>query len=242
MRKLLIALVAALAAVVAPARDLDAVGRAVENSVYISQPLSGGSGTLFTRTNAVGERLDVVVTAGHVLSNHLTNEFWEVKFDFGGSNTLTFHAKILASNPFAPVDVGVLFIVGTNTPPARGAVAKLTGSVRVGQEIFGVSAPRGERWVNSVSFGELSHPYRRIEGVRVSQSTLVCYPGSSGGGVFTSDGLWIGASVAHLAPGVTFFVPIDTYHAFLCEKRLGWVLDPSIPAPTRVEILNKLIE
>lgn len=243
MHKTLAALLLALSAVTlsVSSRDLEAVDRAVSNSVYIDQGTVGGSGTLFVRTNSLGERLVLVVTAGHVIEAGSKTNAWSVILPQDGTNSTTFFACAVDFCAKAPSDVGILLLTGTNQPPAAGAQAKLSGFVRQGEEIFSVSSPYGLRHAQSVDFGTVGHLHRRIDGVRMFQMSCVIAAGSSGGGVFTSDGLWIGSTACVLIPGIGFAVPIDTYHAWLCSKNLGWVLDPSIPAPTRAEIIKNLI-
>lgn len=71
--------------------------------------------------------------------------------------------------------------------------------------------------------GELS-ALERFDG-EFSQSSIPCYPGSSGGGIFLTDGTLVGILTRGAGPGINFFIPARLIHRYLVENDLQWLFE-----------------
>lgn len=225
-------------------RDLGRVAEAITNSVYVAtatgEETGGGSGTAFVRTNHLGERLLVVVTAGHVMENGTSKSQWHAVFSQGAHFRWTNSLLPLFYHSHAPADVGVFLAVGDGQPDLPGAQAKVDFVPPAGTPIFSVSSPLGPEQLQSVDCCTLAHAKRAIRRMPVFQFSCVTYPGSSGGGVYTAAGGWIGIITHFRAPGIGFACPATACHALLSANGLGWVLDPSKSAPSRDLLIRQV--
>jgi hypothetical protein len=243
---LLILAVAAYALSVRSAspRDLDRVADAVTNSVYVAtenwKDCGGGSGTVFLRTNAAGERLRLIVTAGHVMGGVSATSRWHAVFSQGTQYRWTNSILPLYKCESAPADVGVFLITGEWQPAVDGMPTKIDFTPPAGTAIFSVGAPFGPEQLQSVDFCTLAHAKRAISRIPVFQFTCVTYPGSSGGGVYTAEGVWIGVITHYQASGIGFACPATACHALLSANGLDWVLDPSKSAPSRDLLIRQV--
>lgn len=77
----------------------------------------------------------------------------------------------------------------------------------VGEEVFEIGHPLGLQF--SFTKGSVSNQCRRLPGeekVCYTQVDITIWPGSSGGGLFDSDGLVVGIASAMARPGIAFYV------------------------------------
>jgi S1-C subfamily serine protease len=84
------------------------------------------------------------------------------------------------------------------------------------------------RHINSFSAGVISRQYVVSEltpQIFLDQTTLVVYPGSSGGGVFDYSGRYIGMVSQMRAPNVNFIVPMRVINDWIDDYDLFWLLD-----------------
>lgn len=77
----------------------------------------------------------------------------------------------------------------------------------------------------SFSVGHLSAKGRMIDGQEYWQSSVMAAPGSSGGGVFTTDGQLVGILLRGADMGINFFAPVETIQAFAVDHDLQWLLE-----------------
>jgi hypothetical protein len=63
------------------------------------------------------------------------------------------------------------------------------------------------------------------------QTSCMGYPGSSGGGVYTTDGKCIGLLVLGAGPGLNFIVPGRRMLVWARKMKIEWALDPTVPMP-----------
>jgi S1-C subfamily serine protease len=175
---------------VATLTALDARGRAI------------AQGTGFFITNN-----GVLVTAYHVLKGAAT-----VRAHLPSGAYYVFK-EIRAADEKA--DIAVLQFDATDTPSvtALGDSDKL----RVGDEVYAIGTPAGLE--GTVSTGSISNPVQEIGGRSFIQFTAPVSPGSSGGGLFDTDGEVIGITAALIASpeaqNLNLAVPINTYRDVL---------------------------
>ena len=72
--------------------------------------------------------------------------------------------------------------------------------------------------------------------------TVTAFPGSSGGGVYLTNGQYIGMLVRGAGEGFNFIVPVRRMSDWAKKVKVGWALDDSIAAPSIEELLEQPIE
>lgn len=227
-------------------------------SVTIDTPTSCGSGIAFSRKDAQGKDVTFIWTVGHITSFHheldpilslvipsITNGFHvyytnliayqEISINGKTVQRTNVNVTVIKSSPSETgQDLAVLWVEGkffnTNT-----VVFDLSGRIpKLGEPLYGVSSPFGED--RCFSTGVYSGVGREIDDLVFDQSTLIVFPGSSGGGVFTPDGKCVGLNVIMKAQGMNYFVPIRRMQEWARKEGIEWALDPSIPMPSEQEL------
>ena len=61
-------------------------------------------------------------------------------------------------------------------------------------------------------------------GGEFSQTSILAWPGSSGGGVFTTDGRLVGVITRGIGPGLNFMIPAELIRRYALENDLQWLL------------------
>jgi S1-C subfamily serine protease len=89
---------------------------------------------------------------------------------------------------------------------------------------------------NSISLGIMSQTDRDLlrTGRTFDQTSVMAYPGSSGGGVYTQDGKCIGLLVRGVGAGLNFIVPARRIVPWAKKMKVEWAVNPAIKVPTRV--------
>ena len=102
-------------------------------------------------------------------------------------------------------DVCSLTVPGLNAVPA---ILGSTRNLKVGQQVYVISAPRGLEL--TLSEGIVSS-LRELDSGRYIQTTAPISPGSSGGGLFDDEGRLVGLPTFYLAEGqqLNFAVPVE---------------------------------
>jgi S1-C subfamily serine protease len=203
--------------------------------------LSRGTGVIVTRR--LGQDLHTYVwTAAHVVSHVRKPDgtFDTVKvvreLRAGGLkyDTLTETARVIAySDADVGEDLALLEVLKPNwTQEHNTVVFSDVYPVEVGTPLISVGCPFG--YVNCVSLGIMSQTDRIIRPkVPVfDQTTCICYPGSSGGGIYTYDGYCVGLVVRTAGPGLNMIVPTRRIHAWANKMGVLWAVDPSVAIPT----------
>lgn len=208
-------------------------------SASVKVEVTGGSGSGVFITRQVGEFVRTYVwTAGHVI-DCLRNKdgsfrnakiYREIREKGAYKDCEWFEARVIAySNE---EDLALLEILGDKLPSNSYPVSYTSfyyGDILpIGTELVHVGSAAG--LYNSVSLGIMSQTDRDIEGCMYDQTTVMGYPGCSGGGVFTLDGECIGL-LTRGGPGLNFIVPIRRMRAWAKEVDIEWALDHSIPVP-----------
>jgi S1-C subfamily serine protease len=119
--------------------------------------------------------------------------------------------------------------------------------VGVGSELIHVGSLFGQTGSNSVLFGSLSAIGRTIdlnngEQTIFDQVNVGAMPGSSGGGVFTKDGRYMGMLVRGGGPSFGLIVPVRRMYSWAEKENIKWALDDAAAVPTMKDILALPVE
>lgn len=104
----------------------------------------------------------------------------------------------------------------------------------IGEPLYNIASPFGE--YGTYSFGVISFVGRKVEGVLFDQASITVFPGSSGSGIFNSNGNCMGIILLMKAPGMAYYAPIRRMQRWAKEQHVEWALDPSIPMPSDEEL------
>jgi len=117
----------------------------------------------------------------------------------------------------------------------------------LGSQLFHVGSLLGEDGSNSMTTGIMSQVGRTVSlsgGSKVlfDQTTVTAFPGSSGGGVFTTDGRYIGMLVRGAGETFNLIVPVRRMKVWAESEKLIWAMDPKAKAPSLGEIEKMAVE
>jgi S1-C subfamily serine protease len=117
----------------------------------------------------------------------------------------------------------------------------------LGTQLYHVGSLLGAEGSNSMTTGIMSQIGRTIAlngGAKVlfDQTTVTAFPGSSGGGVFLTNGEYVGMLVRGAGETFNLIVPIRRMHKWAKSENILWALDKNIPAPTLEDIEKLSIE
>ena len=210
-------------------------------SVLIETSNGRGTGVLVTRR--LGNDLHTYVwTAGHVVKDEMKPDgtFPEIGIcqeqRAGGLlvNTRRVPAKVICySDPENGDDLALLEIATPNWTTVSAVFAGTT-VLPIGTPLIHVGCTLG--LYDSTSLGIISQTDRLLPGVSKAfdQTSCMSYPGSSGGGIYTCDGRYIGMLVRGAGPGLNMIVPMRRIHAWAAKMGVLWAIDPSVPVPVTV--------
>jgi S1-C subfamily serine protease len=198
-----------------------------------------GTGVLVTRQ--VGEVTRTYIwTAGHVVQHLMQpdgtfkNPTIKQEFRDGGRaiGKSDIEAKVIAySDPDDGEDLALLEVLQDNFRPTTvGAKFDLTGSIQqIGTKLIHVGCTLGT--YDSVSLGIISQTDRDLlkTGKMFEQTTVMGYPGSSGGGVYLEDGKYIGMLTQGAGPGLNFIIPMRRIIPWAKKMGILWALNPETP-------------
>lgn len=111
----------------------------------------------------------------------------------------------------------------------------------LGTQLYHVGSLLGESGANSMTTGIMSQVGRMLAlnsstKVLFDQTTVTAFPGSSGGGVFLTDGQYIGMLVRGAGETFNLIVPVRRINKWAKSENIMWALDPTIDAPSLEEI------
>lgn len=117
----------------------------------------------------------------------------------------------------------------------------------LGAQLFHVGSLLGEDGSNSMTTGIMSQVGRTVSlsgGPKVlfDQTTVTAFPGSSGGGVFTTDGRYVGMLVRGAGETFNLIVPVRRMRKWAEKENLLWAMDPSAKAPSLDEVDKITVE
>jgi len=104
-------------------------------------------------------------------------------------------------------------------------------SPAVGTSLIHVGNFHGRRMPLSFSTGVYSGNNREIEGQRYDQTTVVSLPGSSGGGVYTPDGVYVGMVARGAASDVNFIIPAEHIREWAITHNVDFLFEPGLRVP-----------
>lgn len=115
--------------------------------------------------------------------------------------------------------------------------------LKVGTHLYHAGSLYGDDGSGSITDGILSAHGRLLNGkITLTQSTIVAFPGSSGGGCYTDEGLYCGMLVRGTqTQGFNLYVPIKRMWSFASKSGTEWAMDSSIKV-TQKEIDKMPIE
>lgn len=117
----------------------------------------------------------------------------------------------------------------------------------LGTQLFHVGSLLGEDGSNSMTTGIMSQVGRTLSlngGSKTvfDQTTVTAFPGSSGGGVFTTEGSYMGMLVRGSGETFNLIVPVRRMRSWAERESLLWSMDDSVEAPTMKEIESMTVE
>lgn len=215
-------------------------------AVSVRVDIGGGSGSGVLVTRQVGDVTRTYVwTAGHVAAElrKLDGTFREATIYQEIRENGKFKAKVETkakvvsySDPEKGDDLALLEVEKDNFAPLSvSATFDLTdGILPIGTRLIHVGSTLG--LYNSLSLGILSQSDRDVlkTGKMFDQTSVMGYPGSSGGGVYTSDGKCMGLLVRGAGPGLNFIVPARRMLPWAKRMQVEWAMNPAIKVPTHI--------
>jgi hypothetical protein len=131
----------------------------------------------------------------------------------------------------ADEDLAILRIRKTGF--VEGSVVFYEGPIpSIGTDLFHVGSLLGQTGANSMTSGIVSQIGRVIEKKEFDQSTCVAFPGSSGGGVYTRDGGYVGCLVRGTGEGFNLSIPVRRIRLWAERVKVLWLIDDSVAIPS----------
>jgi tetratricopeptide (TPR) repeat protein len=168
--------------------------KGVSPSVMVVESLDGEG-------SAVAFGSGVVIAPGRVITNrHLIEDGASFRLEHGGAK---WPAKLVSVAP--DHDLAELSVAGLVAP---AVVVRDSSSLAVGERVYAIGAPEGLEL--TISEGLISG-LRDFDNARVIQTSAAISPGSSGGGLFDSEGRLVGITTFYLEEGqsLNFALPAE---------------------------------
>jgi S1-C subfamily serine protease len=215
-------------------------------TVSVRVDVGGGHGSGVLVTRQIGDVTRTYVwTAGHV-AEVLRKEdgtfreatiYQEVRENGRFKAKVETLAKVISySDPENGDDLALLEIEKDNFAPLSvSATFDLTDNILpIGTRLVHVGSTLG--LYNSVSLGIVSQTDRDLLkiGKMFDQTSVAAYPGSSGGGVYTTDEKCIGLLVRGAGAGLNFVVPTRRMLPWAKRMQVEWAMNPAVKVPTHV--------
>ncbi len=108
--------------------------------------------------------------------------------------------------------------------------------IPIGTNLYHVGSLLGQMGANSMTTGIVSQIGRTMDKMEYDQTTVTAFPGSSGGGVFLTDGKYIGMLVRGAGEGFNLIVPIRRMLTWAEKNEILWALDAGVEMPSLDEI------
>jgi len=113
---------------------------------------------------------------------------------------------------------------------------------KLGTQLFHVGSLLGQVGSNSMTSGIVSAHGRLIGKTIYDQTTVTAFPGSSGGGVYLTDGRYVGMLVRGAGEGFNLIVPVRRMRSWAKKAKMEWALDPRVKVPSEDEMKKLPIE
>lgn len=223
-------------------------------SVTIKAGSSEGSGVIFTRT-AGSEKVSFVWTAAHVIDGLRSVEEvidgatgtkrQVVKFadasivrEFNQRGRRVGETKVDARVlRFSKEEDLALLEVRARDFTTASAVFYADPTIPpIGTRLFHVGSLLGQMGANSLTPGIVSQIGRTLDNKEFDQSSAVAFPGSSGGGLYTEQGAYIGMVTRGAGEGFNLYIPIRRIVRWAEKANVKWAIDESVPLPSEDEM------
>jgi len=117
----------------------------------------------------------------------------------------------------------------------------------LGTQLYHVGSLLGENGSNSMTTGIMSQVGRMVSlnnsnKILFDQTTVTAFPGSSGGGVFLTDGQYVGMLVRGAGETFNLIVPMRRMTKWAEEENIMWALDDNIKPPSLEDIEKLSVE
>lgn len=233
-------------------------------SVTIRSGNGEGSGVIFTRKDSVGETVNFIWTAGHVIADLRSTrkvispdgaertiiEFRDAKIvkllveDGRTVGTLQLDAEVIRySDASTGEDLALLRVRKKNFIDNTTVKFYLEKDIpSLGTELYHIGSLLGEEGANSMTSGIYSQQGRLINKTIFDQTTVIAFPGSSGGGVFLKDGQYVGMLVRGAGEAFNLIVPIRRMNAWAKSAKIEWAINPSVPMPVEDDLKKLSVE
>lgn len=232
-------------------------------SVTIHTDFAEGSGVIFTRPNAEGQSVNLIWTAGHVVSDlrgerevitsdgskrtivefkdaHIVKEILENGRTVG---RLELDAEVIKySDSETGEDLALLRVRKQNFVTASAHFYTNATLPALGTELYHVGSLLGQMGANSMTSGIYSQHGRLINKTLFDQTTVAAFPGSSGGGVFLKDGQYIGMLVRGAGETFNLIVPVRRIAAWAKSAKVEWAFNPAVSMPSEDALSRMPIE
>ena len=187
-----------------PALSPQQIFKLVSPSVMVVESLDAkGSVTVFGS--------GVVIAPGRVVTNrHVIADGVSYRVEHGGKK---WPATLIGVDP--DHDLAELSVVGLGAPAVR---VRASSTLAVGEKVYAIGAPEGLEL--TISEGLISG-LRDFDKGRVVQTSAAISPGSSGGGLFDSEGRLVGITTFYLKEGqsLNFALPAEWIAGLLERPR-----------------------
>jgi S1-C subfamily serine protease len=259
MLKSLIGIVAMVAMVMPAQADDKVVNHLQTVSVTVGAGRGTGSGILITRGG-----VNFVWTAAHVVdglrktrevidgatgTKRVVVEFDDAKViqmlieDGRKVGQLEFDAKVIRySDADNGEDLAILMVRKKNLVSANTVFYNEKENPSLGTDLWHVGSLLGQMGANSLTSGIVSQHGRLHGGKVFDQTTVTAFPGSSGGGVFTKDGRYVGMLVRGAGEQFNLIVPIRRMRDWAKKAKVEWALDEKLKMPSAEELEKMPIE
>lgn len=235
-----------------------------EIAVTIKAGGSSGSGVIFTRKDTNNNFINFVWTAGHVVKD-LRSERELITSDGSKKTVVEFQdpkiVKILIEDGrivgTLEIDCEIIkYSDAENGDDLCIMMARKKGFIKetvkfynnieplpLGTELFHVGSLLGITGGQSLTAGIVSQIGRLVNKKEFDQSTVVAFPGSSGGGLFLkNNGECVGFILRGAGETFNLFIGIRRVKDWAERNRMLWALDQNIPLPPIEEIKAMPIE
>jgi len=145
-------------------------------------------------------------------------------------------------------DLALLMIKKLNfsNSSAKFYVDKDNKGLQLGTQLYHVGSLLGENGSNSMTTGIMSQIGRMISlngggKILFDQTTVTAFPGSSGGGVYLTNGVYVGMLVRGAGETFNLIIPIRRMYNWAKNENILWSIDDS-DAPDLENILKLPIE
>lgn len=218
-------------------------------SVTVHTHSAEGSGVTILRKNAQGQESCFVLTAAHVVED-LRLEQDVVQLDGSHKTVVRFadamvlrrvvedgrevswivaSAQVIRySNANTGEDIAILRVRQKGFGKASAKFDLDDSIPEVGTDLLHVGSFLGQFGAGSYSVGNLSRIGVVFESTVFDQTSVVAFPGSSGGGVYLKDGRYIGMLVRVTGPSFNYIVPVRRIRNWASSTQLTWLLDDKV--------------